>query len=166
MKAILACVAAALALLALSTPVGAQHTPPDKWKEPRCFNTEHGSENVHIALGRASASAPPRNRVRSRNGAYWFGTIEPDQSKPGPWSTTIVIHNERDYRLQLVLSDHAAAGVKARWITAKLLYVQAWWGRILATEMVVDVEAEKIIYSEQLDCGAIVNPDLYGSWKK
>jgi hypothetical protein len=77
--------------------------------------------------------------------------------KPGPWSTEIRVFNERDDIIKIELGDHAATyGTSIKWVNEKLLYIQLWWGRILGTYFIFDVEKEKIVIKEMVYDGGIV----------
>ena len=46
-------------------------------------------------------------------------------------------------------------GIKEKWVSEKLLFIQPWWGRIAASDIIYDVENEKIVYIEDLTDGHI-----------
>jgi hypothetical protein len=81
-------------------------------------------------------------------------TIDRDTAKEGPRVKTISLFNERDYLLQIFLLDFST--VEVRWINEKLLYVRVWWGRVLGTDIIYDVEKEEMIYKERCHNGQIV----------
>ena len=95
------------------------------------------------------------NKTLSANKAYWFRlkkvvdeNIEADKS--------LYVFNERDYLIKIHISktDHRNDG-EIRWINEKLIYYQWWWGRILGTYIIFDVEKEEIIQKEMVEYGAI-----------
>ena len=53
--------------------------------------------------------------------------------------------------LRLSLVDHLPVGVKVKWINEKLLFVQSWWGRVLSTDLILDVLEKRIIYMQDAD---------------
>ncbi len=61
-------------------------------------------------------------------------------------------------RRVLTFLDHANGDVKLQWLNEKLLYGSVWWGRIVATDFIFDVERKTFIYREMADYGAIVQP--------
>ncbi len=131
------------------------HTPPDKWNQPRLYHSpfEPAYED-RITLGRVPAEQVEAERNLSLNHAYWCALREPDRTKPGPWTAELFIFTEREYLLRLVVTDYKV--VKPRWINQKLLYIEVWWGRILGTYLIVDVEAEAVIIKEMIHDGLIV----------
>ena len=62
-------------------------------------------------------------------------------------------HAEKDYLIKI--SFDKLHGIKEKWINEKLLFIQPWWGRIAATDIIYDVENEKIVYVEDLTDGYI-----------
>jgi len=42
-----------------------------------------------------------------------------------------------------------------RWLNEKLIFMRAWWGRIAATDLIFDVEREKVIHAEWLTDGSL-----------
>jgi hypothetical protein len=83
----------------------------------------------------------------------------PDYTQPGPWKTVVWIGSSGEApRRVLTFLDHANGDVKLQWLNEKLLYGSVWWGRIVATDFIFDVERKTFIYREMADYGAIVQP--------
>ena len=131
------------------------HTPPDKWAEPRVYQTPFDEAFAkRIEVGRCPMPAALPERSLSPNKAYWYATIAPDRTKPGPWNAEILIYNERDYLVRIRLTDiHYCREVE--WVNEKLLRIRVWWGRICGTDLILDVEQERIICRETLWDGTI-----------
>lgn len=145
------------------------HTRPDKWKEPRSFHTpENGYLEERVDLSHVEPSGDPQLKVFSPNGAYWAG-VDPEKgfqlrdSKPkgvqfhvfSP-DVPIYIFNERPKLITLTLKDHYPNFVvNLHWVNEKLLYVRVWWGRVLGTDFILDVEKEAIVYKETVNSGGI-----------
>jgi hypothetical protein len=53
-----------------------------------------------------------------------------------------------------------------RWVNERLLYVQVWWGRILGSWYLIDVEAEKVVYREMVHSGEIPFQQAHEGQKK
>jgi len=138
---------------------------PLKWKEPRICHAPYDSKftyNINLDVSKLpddskfahsinlDVSKLPddlKDQIFSPNRVYWYIAKFPDTTKPGPWSTVIQIYNERDYCIQLSLIDHKYIP-KVSWINEKLLHIRVWWGRILGSEFIYDVEHEQFIYKE------------------
>jgi hypothetical protein len=138
------------------------HTRPDEWKEPRIFHTDFDKNyesRIHISknhINKTVLKEMNKGRVYSDNKAYWFVVMSPDTMRPGPWSTKIEVFNERNYVIMIELINHAATyTTTVKWINEKLLYVEFWWGRVLGTYFIYDVEREKIIIKEMVNDGGI-----------
>lgn len=131
------------------------HTSPEHWPQSRIYHTPFQSEFAsRIKLDQAPW---PGNQagIRSPNQAYRFWTGPVHQSVNGWWSTTIYVDHERDHALTIQIIDHNQWNVQAAWINEKLLYVSVWWGRIVGSYFIVDVEREKIIFKEMMHDGHI-----------
>jgi len=146
------------------------HTTPDKWKEPRNFYSEFdGRYESRIRISHSQKIDEKRSeknikeKTFSPNRAYWFTVHASDTMKPGLWSTDIEIFNERSYLIKIELSDYAATyATTARWINDKLLYVEFWWGRVLGTYFIYDVENESMIIKEMVHDGGTA----YQQWQQ
>lgn len=119
-------------------------------------------ERVAAAPGAQSA---PAGAVVSPQGTRWFVLAEPDFLAPGPWRTvlTVTARATEAPGWRLTVGDHASYGVRAHWLNEKLLFVEAWWGRVAATDLVLDVESGAPLYAEDADLVALIQPCDEGS---
>lgn len=132
------------------------HTSPDKWKEPRIYHTSFDkSFDGRITVGKDIVPVQLTEQHWSSNKTYYFITYSPNFQKKGPWNTVISVANESGYFVQVLLTDHKNSSPTAKWINEKLLYIEVWWGRILGTTIIFDVESEKIIHKEMVHWGLI-----------
>jgi hypothetical protein len=104
---------------------------------------------------------PPQENERkfSPQRDRWLVQTRPDSTRPGPWTTTIVIgtsHHGKASKLSLI--DHTSGGVRVQWLNEKLLFVQVWWGRIVSTDLVLDAEHRTFLYQERANYGAFTEP--------
>ena len=51
-----------------------------------------------------------------------------------------------------------------KWVNEKLLFMRPWWGRILGTDLIYDVEAERIVYAETVTDGYLAYQQFRESW--
>lgn len=155
---------AALILAACARPQGF-HTTPDKWKEPRLFHrsmdaTIDGKEyQDRVQLGHSSVQVPLEGRVLSPNKAYWFHADNPgceglDGARRRPRAIDIFTERPSLLRLTLIDTDCRYAG-EVRWISEKLLFVRLWWGRVLGSDLILDVEQERVLYHEFVNDGGL-----------
>jgi hypothetical protein len=94
-------------------------------------------------------------KVVSPNKAYWYVLTISDTTKPGPFSGTVHVYNERDYLIQIQLLDIKSGALTASWINEKLIHMRVWLGRVLGFDVVFDVEKEQIVYREMVNWGGI-----------
>jgi hypothetical protein len=143
------------------------HTRPDKWREPRTFQTPFvEAYQQRILIHHVSPSQDFGFKVFSLNNAYWFA-IDPDSAPERPSEKSVRFHvgapdarirvfNERDQQIDIVLKDHYPNfQITASWVTEKLLFIRVWWGRVLGTDLVFDVERESLVYREMVNDGDI-----------
>jgi hypothetical protein len=125
--------------------------PPDCWNEARLVHQGHTDEddpwrqNTTITSVTAAKPAPG---VFSPNKGYFF--VVQDSGA----SARVIIYAERDHLIQFAFSKLQGLS-HVKWVNEKLLFMRAWWGRIMATDFVYDVEKEKMIYTETVVDGYI-----------
>lgn len=122
--------------------------PPDCWQEPRNYHNGSNSKNwkPHIAFEHVPLQEFSE-KVFSPNKGYYF------VKKGWRGKAALYIYSEKDYLIKVSLNK--LHGIKQKWINEKLLFIQPWWGRIAATDIIYDVENEKIVYIEDLTDGHI-----------
>lgn len=140
-------------LMILSTTAAADDgwpgSPPDCWSEARLFHSGEKPElwQKHLQIKRIKTEKPG-NGVMSPNKAYFYTLVD---ERP---NATITIYSEKDQYTQLSITKlHGISEIK--WISEKLIFMRLWWGRVAATDIIFDVEKEKVIYSERIRDGAI-----------
>ena len=130
------------------------HTPPDRWSEPRDFQTPFDPYWAdRVVLDRVAVGQIEGERTLSPNKAYWFVVAPADTGKPGPSSATVYIFNERGHLIRLEFPDIGSGAPRPSWINEKLLFVRVWLGRVLGIDLILDVEKEQIIYREMTHWG-------------
>lgn len=99
-------------------------------------------------------------KERSPQGTRYLLRNEADFSRPGPWTTTVLIGGVGMNRrlLKLTFIDHASGGVHVQWMNDKLVLVQVWWGRIASTDLILDVSSKTFLYKETADYGDMIQP--------
>ncbi len=97
---------------------------------------------------------------RSPQGTKSFLKRQPDYMKKGPWNTDLYIFGNKAIPIQLkvTFSEHGSGGIRSEWINEKLLSISAWWGRIVSTDMILDVESGEFVYIEDASYGNIIIP--------
>jgi len=84
----------------------------------------------------------------------------PDYMKAGPWTTRayVVGNTARPLALEIRFDDHASYGVVAKWINEKLIHFHVSWGRIVGTDMILNVETAVFLYAEEANYSITVLP--------
>ena len=81
--------------------------------------------------------------VHSLNRGYFFVAEE------GRPNGVVTIFAEKSYLIRIEFS-HLFGLSEVKWVNEKLLFMRPWWGRIAATDLIYDVEAERFIYAESV----------------
>ena len=71
-----------------------------------------------------------------------------DTMTPGPYSNIIEVFSTRGnpiaWRLEIVnLKDN----VRLQWLNEELLFIQAWWGRIVSTDLIFELSSGRFVYA-------------------
>ncbi|MBL8299407.1 MAG: hypothetical protein JNN30_13800 [Rhodanobacteraceae bacterium] len=82
-----------------------------------------------------------------------------DTKKPGPYTNTIDVFSTKgvpvSWRIQISdLKDNA----RLKWINEDLLFIQAWWGRIVSTDLIFEVSSGRFIYAKEANYGLLIQP--------
>ncbi len=112
-----------------------------------------------ITLAETKDSLTPSSTTkRSPQGTRYASLDGADFSKPGPWSTAVFIGGVglNGHLLKLSFVDHANGGVQMQWLNEKLLFVQVWWGRIVSTDIILDVSSKTVLYEEMAQYGEMI----------
>jgi hypothetical protein len=116
--------------------------PPDCWKEERIIQSDDFND---LWKGNTAFKKLPGGKLKpgvySPNKGYYF------VAEDGRPNGAVTIFAEKDHLLRIEFSELFGL-FEVKWISEKLLFMRPWWGRIAATDLIYDVEAEKIVYSE------------------
>jgi hypothetical protein len=97
----------------------------------------------------------PKDYSPERN--MWKAVVTPDTSKPGRRNTSIYFGSDANEEVwKLTFVDYAGDGPK--WLNEKLVFGQVWWGRIYATEFILDLQHHKFLYREMANYGGMTEP--------
>jgi hypothetical protein len=105
-------------------------------------------------------SLSSRPKESSAEGTKHYIIQSPDFMKQGPWNTEIYVIGNRakPIKLKITFVDHGNGGVRAKWLNEKLLFIQGWWGRIVSTDLILDVDTSKWVYSQNANYGNLIMP--------
>jgi hypothetical protein len=122
--------------------------PPDCWTQAREYQTDDDAFRwpSRTKIERVAASRPQAVTL-SPNRAYYFALSQ----EPGK---SLLVFAEKDRFVRISFTDAIALN-DTRWINEKLLYMRVWWGRVAATDLVFDVEQERMVLAESVHAGQI-----------
>jgi hypothetical protein len=104
---------------------------------------------LHVPDGVEKQFSPQRT--------FWLYATQPNYQKDGPWATTVLIKSaDGNTMRKLTLIDHGTGGVKLAWLNERLLFVQVWWGRILSTDFILDVQNREFLYQQNAYYGQLM----------
>jgi hypothetical protein len=83
----------------------------------------------------------------SPNGVYYFTISEPHTSNP-----SVLVYSEKNHITRIAFGEVKSLG-GVSWINERLLYLRVWWGREAATDIVFDVEKERVVHAESVHGG-------------
>jgi hypothetical protein len=119
---------------------------------------EHFASRIEVQPGPINVLNMGAKQFSPQNTA-WMTVAQPDSTKPGPWDTQVFIHRAGSGTpILITFKDHGSGGVKLQWLNEKLLYGSVWWGRIVSTDFIFDVEAKTFIYQEMANYGELIQP--------
>lgn len=120
--------------------------PPDCWKESRVVAVDDSPllrDNLakRVTIDKVPVTTPEKFDFISPNKAYSFKATKDGRNE------SILIYAEKDHLVKInIYKIYFVDDLK--WINEKLLFFRIWWGRMLATDIIFDVEKEIIAYSE------------------
>ena len=121
-----------------------------------------GSIRVEKVPGesRVSPDASGEDLQRSPQGTASYVLREPNTTQPGPWTSVVeVFGNEaRVIHLRIRLTDHLSGGVRVHWLNEQLLWLQMWRGRIVSTDMILNVDSGQFVYEQDADYNSLIVP--------
>lgn len=132
---------------------------PDRWKAPIFFHTkfdEKYSSRFNLYENSGVSSSNFLERVCSTNNIYCADIINFEQTSDSIYISKVRICNGKNYELIFELLDHVSSMPEIKWVNEKLLFVRIWWGRILGTDFIIDIEERKIVYKEMVNDGWIL----------
>lgn len=90
---------------------------------------------------------------------FWLYAAQPNYQKDGPWSTTVLIKSADGKTMRkLTFLDHGTGGVNLQWLNERLLFARVWWGRILSTDLILDVQNREFLYQQNAYYGQLMEP--------
>jgi hypothetical protein len=104
----------------------------------------------------AAQTVDQTNEQKSPHSVRVVAQSKPNYMNPGPWSSSFTFLNQRSSKplFSLVVKEHGST-IHGEWVSDRLYFVEIWWGRIAASEVLIDVETRKIIYHQFAHYGEV-----------
>ena len=151
--------------MAISTLSAESQSPPCRegarvqYTDPADDRWHKSAIGAKVALGAIDKDSAALRAVKdlksnwSPQNTRRYVQTEPDTMQEGPWSTDVYVFGRRqsDRILQVHIDGHTSGGVRPKWINDNLLFIEVWWGRLGATDYILDIEHQKWMYSMDAD---------------
>jgi len=140
--------------------------PPDCWTESRNVHGGYAVEgqlkelfDALVSIEKSAIEGNSSFENLSPNNAYSFSVVG---SRP---DVRISIFAEKDHAAHINLKE--VFGVSdAKWVNEKLIFFRIWWGRLMFTDTLFDVENETFIYKENGMDGFMAYQQFQASCRK
>jgi hypothetical protein len=126
---------------------GWQGSPPDCWSTARNYQTDGDDWNwpSRTKIERV-ATARPDVLTLSPNGAYYFALSQAQAD------LSLLVFAGKDHSVRISFAG-SKDPPQVQWINERLLYVRIWWGRVAATDLIFNVESERVVHAESVHDG-------------
>jgi hypothetical protein len=149
---------ALIAFFARTAPAHAQEVPPcDSAKVQYSPVEDKYLEKIKVQ-GVTELQVPDNvEKQFSPQRTFWLFAVQPNYQKDGPWTTTVLIKSADGSTMRkITFLDHGTGGVKLDWLNERLLFARVWWGRILSTDFIVDVQNREFLYEQNAYYGQLM----------
>jgi hypothetical protein len=119
----------------------------------------------HVTVKRLAArpAAPPRDeeggedkRWAPQQTAAFTRLTRPGPN--GPHTTALQIFSVKTGARWRMDFDRELDSVEVRWINEELIFVRAWWGRIVSTDLIFDIFSGRFLYAKEANYGLLTQP--------
>lgn len=126
------------------------HTSPACWSEPRIYHDGTPSKELRdrVAISWVRESPPESGGALSPNDAYEAWTLRGGPGGLRDSAAAVLIDVERPERL-LIETRGLLEPPEIRWVNEKILFIRIPWGRIVYTDLLVDVERGVRIHEDE-----------------
>ena len=124
-----------------------------EWNSPRNYHIAFEDEfSDRIEVIEKENQAPSEAANYSTNEAYWF-ELEPLNEKTNEQRISVSADGSATISLKDTYTNFPT---KAHWMDEKLIFIRVYWGRIVGTDLIFDVEKKEFIYREMVYDGTIL----------
>jgi len=147
-----------LPAIALCSAFSLAQQPPCSNRQVTYTKPDKSVLNKIILAKSRSASDAQGKREPSPQATRWMIVRDADYTQPGPWSTTLVFGDDsRGALLAATFRDHGNT-FTAQWLSEKLVFIRVWWGRVVSSDLILDIDRRQFIYHELADYGGLTAP--------
>jgi hypothetical protein len=149
---------ALIPFLASAAPAASQDVPPcDSAKVQYSPVEDRYLEKIKVQ-GVTELQVPDNvEKQFSPQRTFWLFAVQPNYQKDGPWTTTVLIKSaDGNTMRKITFIDHGTGGVKLEWLNERLLFARVWWGRILSTDLILDVQNREFLYQQNAYYGQLM----------
>ncbi|WP_370308849.1 hypothetical protein [Sinimarinibacterium flocculans] len=155
------------AVVALALALACSDGYSDAWDAPRqlddCVTTyqdeEGGIGDLDVGLTDTRPTEMPGGAVEEAKSPQGTGSLIThgfDTTRTGIGRVVVAVQPRGGKATYL--SFDPARSVRARWLNERLVYIQAWWGRIAASELVFDSLERRFLYRKLAHYAYAVDP--------
>lgn len=121
----------------------------------------------HVAVARLATrpqreldDSDPEYKPQSPQGtAAFFRAVTIDPTKDGPRDNVIEVFTTQGPRRAWRLDFRQLQGnVEIQWLSEDLLFLRAWWGRIVSTDLLFEVGTGRFLYAKEASYAALTAP--------
>lgn len=101
----------------------------------------------------ASDAGTGEGAVFSRNHAYWFRLSDWDAKTT---NVELRVWNRKSAVRLLIKDSYLNFRPDVKWVNEKLLFIRVWWGRVVGSDYIYDVETGRFVYEEMVHDGTLL----------
>lgn len=123
-------------------------------------NEESLANAIRTDVSNSRPATLPKGHVAkamSPEGTGALSTYGFDSAKEG--NGKVVVAAKARGSKPTFISFEPARSVDAKWLNERLIYVQVWWGRIVASEIVFDVVDGQSLYKKTANYGRLISSE-------
>lgn len=79
--------------------------------------------------------------------------------KPGPRGNVIEVFSTKGEAVAWQIeAEDLVEDMRLQWLNEDLLFIRAWWGRIVSTDLIFQLSSGRFIYAQEANYGLLVQP--------
>ncbi len=150
--------------MAALLPVSAAYAQPNVEEYEEEFVCDGASvwadqhKNFHIeTTNEASPAFDKIEKWYGPDGKRFFKVVDPDTSKPGPWTSQILVPRPGKPFL-LITIENLSDMASVYWVRPSQIVTEVFWGRMAETDFTVDVDKGEVLTARDINYGPAMQP--------